>query len=121
MQILHSWQHRDVTLEDCGFDIRIEQVSASVTFHDDQDWIDLFHRIDGVWYHMDNADVFISRNHLVHAGLDIDGLTDVLQNLKRVLSICENAHGPEFEQFNRDGNDYKTLKYWVRIGKPRMQ
>ncbi len=48
LQIRDSWQHEDILLEDCGFDVSIDDQNASLTFVDHQDWVALFAKIDGI-------------------------------------------------------------------------
>ena len=47
LQIRDFWQHEDIVLEDCGFDVSIDDRNASLTFTDHQDWVALFENIDG--------------------------------------------------------------------------
>ena len=118
LEVISSWQHGAITLEDCGFDIKIKDASVSITFVDHQDWIGLFERIDGVYYSTDDAKVFLSRKHLSDAGIEIAGLTDVLEHLTRVMFVGEGVRGPKYEIYDQYRDDPESFKRWVRIRKP---
>ena len=47
LRVRDSWKHKDIVLEDRGFDVSIDDRNASLTFTDHQDWVALFENIDG--------------------------------------------------------------------------
>jgi|TARA_B110000263_G_scaffold204350_1_gene184626 hypothetical protein len=94
LQIKDSWQHEDIRLEDCGFDVEIGDRNASLTFTDHQDWVALFTKIDGIRISMDGQQRLVTCKQMKSAGLEIDGLRDVLENLGSVLEFCSNQKSP---------------------------
>jgi hypothetical protein len=56
--ITSTWKHEDVTLEDCGFTLKVSgSPSVDISFHDGQDWLALFDKIDGVALHSKDGKV----------------------------------------------------------------
>jgi len=94
LQIRDSWQHKDIRLEDCGFDININDQNASLTFVDHQDWVALFTKIDGIRISMKDHQRLVTSEQLISAGIEIDGLADVLENLESVIEFCSNQTEP---------------------------
>ena len=90
LQVRDSWQHEDLYMEDCGFDITIGNQNASLTFVDHQDWVALFSKIDGIRISMQGQQRLITREQLIYAGIEIEGLADVLENLKSVTNYCSS-------------------------------
>ena len=81
LQIRDSWQHKDIRLEDCGFDVSIDDRNASLAFTDHQDWVALFEKIDGIRIPVDGHQRLVTCKQMKSAGIKIDGLSDVLENL----------------------------------------
>ena len=71
-----------MVLEDCGFDINIDGQDASLMFVDHQDWVALFKKIDGIRIPRNDHQRLITCEQLKSAGIEIDGLNDVLKNLE---------------------------------------
>lgn len=94
LQIRDSWQHEDIRLEDCGFDVSIDDQNASLTFVDHQDWVALFAKIDGIHIPMDGQQRLVTCKQMKSAGLEINGLRNVLDNLGSVFEFCSNQKNP---------------------------
>jgi hypothetical protein len=94
LQIRDSWQHKDIRLEDCGFDVEIDDRNASLTFTDHQDWVALFSKIDGIRISMKDHQRLVPREQMKSAGMEIDGLRDILENLGSVIEFCSNQKNP---------------------------
>jgi len=94
LQVKDSWQHEDIYLEDCGFDVFIDGQKASLTFVDHQDWVALFDQIDGIRIPMDGHQRLVTCEQMKSAGMEIDGLSDILENLGSVIEFCSNQANP---------------------------
>ena len=94
LRIRDSWQHKDIVLEDCGFDVSIDDRNASLTFTDHQDWVALFDKIDGIRIPVDGHQRLVTREQMNSAGLEIDGLSDILENLGSVIEFCSDQANP---------------------------
>ena len=94
LQIRDSWQHEDIRLEDCGFDVSIDGRNASLTFTDHQDWVALFDKIDGIRIPMDSHQRLVTCKQMKSAGIKIDGLSDILENLGSVIEFCSDQKNP---------------------------
>ena len=119
LTITSTWKHEDVILEDCGFDVAQANAKASITFFDDQDWKGLFRRIDGIIYGPAGQQKFVSRSDLESAGFEIDGLADLLQELRAVQQFCETAQDPSLDRNVMHNQDPSQFRHWIRIGPPR--
>ncbi len=113
LQILDSWQHKDIYLEDCGFDIKIDAQDAAITFVDHQDWVGLFGKIDGIRIPMKGHQRLVTREQLKSAGIEINGLTDVLKNLRSVIKFCSIQTEPTF--VSNSEYDYRNYLKYVEI------
>ncbi len=115
LQILDFWQHKDTRLEDCGFDVSIDDRNASLTFTDHQDWVALFTKIDGIRISMDGQQRLVTCKQMKSAGMEIDGLRDVLENLGSVIEFCSNQKNPilvpdaEYDYWSH--LDYAQIKF----------
>jgi hypothetical protein len=98
LKIKDFWQHKDMRLEDCGFDIEIGGRQVSLTFSDHQDWVGLFDEFDGIYMSKPDQQVVISREQMNAAGLKINGLKDLLQNLEAVFKFCSKDAVPKVIQ-----------------------
>ena len=94
LQIKDSWQHKDIRLEDCGFDVSIDDRNASLTFTDHQDWVALFDQIDGIHIPMDGHQRLVTHEQMKSAGMEIDSLSDILENLGSVIEFFSNQKNP---------------------------
>ena len=94
LQIRDSWQHKDIVLEDCGFDVSIDNRNASLTFTDHQDWVALFDNIDGIRIPVDGHQRLVACEQMNSAGIKIDGLRDILENLGLVIEFCLDQANP---------------------------
>lgn len=110
LQIRDSWQHKDTRLEDCGFDVNIDGQNASLTFVDHQDWVALFGQIDGIRVPMKDHQRLVTCEQIKSAGIEIDGLTDVLENLEAVFEFCSNQTKPTVVP-NTEYDYWDHLKY----------
>jgi hypothetical protein len=90
LKIKDFWQHKDIRLEDCGFDVEIDDRNASLTFTDHQDWVTLFLKIDGIRITMKDHQRLVTCKQMKSAGMEIDGLRDILENLGSVIEFCSN-------------------------------
>ena len=115
LKIKDYWQHKDMRLEDCGFDVEIGGRQVSLTFSDHQDWVGLFDEFDGIYMTKPDQQLVISREQMNAAGLQIKGLEDLLQNLEVVHAFCmKNAKPkivPNDECDYRDFLNYALLKF----------
>ena len=98
LKIKDYWQHKDIRLEDCGFDVEIGGRQVSLTFSDHQDWVGLFDEFDGIYMSKPDQQVVISREQMNAAGLEINGLKDLLQNLEAVFKFCSKDAVPKVIQ-----------------------
>ena len=94
LRIYDSWQHKDTRLEDCGFDVSIDNQNASLTFTDHQDWVALFDNIDGIRIPVDGHQRLVTCEQMKSAGIKIDGLRDILENLGAVIEFCSDQANP---------------------------
>ena len=94
LQIRDFWQHKDIVLEDCGFDVSIDDRNASLTFTDHQDWVGLFDKMDGIRIPVDGHQRLVACEQMNSAGLEIDGLSDILENLGSVIEFCSDQKNP---------------------------
>lgn len=94
LQIRDSWQHKDIVLEDCGFDVSIDDRNASLAFTDHQDWVALFDKIDGIRIPVDGHQRLVTCKQMKSAGIKIDGLSDILENLGSVIEFCSDQKNP---------------------------
>ena len=115
LRIHDSWQHKDIRLEDCGFDVVIDDRNASLTFTDHQDWVALFENIDGIRIPMDGHQRLVTCKQMKSTGLEINGLSDILENLGSVIEFCSNqAHPilvPDAEYDYWDHLNYSQIKF----------
>lgn len=110
LQFTSAWQHHDITLEDCGCDIEKGNVELRIEFWDRQDWVELFHRVDGIFLREGNNRYDISRDKLSDLGLKITGLTDVLVKLDEVLAACKAHGGPAaFDNYDIRAKNWISL------------
>ena len=86
LKIKNYWQHKDMRLEDCGFDVEIGGRQVSLTFSDHQDWVGLFDEFDGIYMSKPDQQLVISREQMNAAGLQIKGLEDLLHVRCRKLA-----------------------------------
>ena len=113
LKIKDYWQHKDIRLEDCGFDVEIGGRQVSLTFSDHQDWVDLFDKFDGIYMSKPNQQLVISREQMNAAGLKINGLEDLLQNLDAVHAfILKDA---ESKAVSNDEYDYRDFLNYVLL------
>jgi hypothetical protein len=94
LQIRDSWQHKDIRLEDCGFDVSIDDRNASLAFTDHQDWVALFENIDGIRIPVDGHQRLVTCKQMNSASMKIDGLSDILENLGSVIEFCSDQANP---------------------------
>ena len=94
LQIRDSWQHKDIRLEDCGFDVEIDDRNASLTFTDHQDWVALFSKIDGIRISMKDHQRLVTHKEMKSAGRESDRPRGVLENLGSGSEFCSNQKNP---------------------------
>ena len=115
LQIRDSWQHKDIVLEDCGFDVSIDGRNASLTFTDHQDWVALFDNIDGIRIPVDGHQRLATCEQMKSAGIKIDGLSDILVNLGAVIEFCSDQKNPilvpDAQYDYRDHLNYAQIKF----------
>jgi len=115
LEIKDYWQHKDMRLEDCGFDVEIGGRQFSLTFSDHQDWVGLFDEFDGIYMSKPNQQLVISREQMNAAGLKINGLKDLLQNLEAVHAFWIKDAKPKIVLNNecdyRDFLNYALVKF----------
>jgi len=115
LKIKDFWQHKDMRLEDCGFDVEIDGRQVSLTFSDHQDWVGLFDEFDGIYMSKPDQQLVISREQMNAAGLQIKGLEDLLQNLEAVHAFWMKNAKPKIvaneECDYRDFLNYALLKF----------
>ena len=115
LEIKDFWQHKDMRLEDCGFDLEIDGREVSLTFSDHQDWVGLFDEFDGIYMSMPNQQIVNSKEQMNAAGLQIKGLEDLLQNLEVVHAFwMKNAKPrivPNGEYDNQNFLNYVLVNF----------
>jgi hypothetical protein len=115
LKIKNYWQHKDMRLEDCGFDVEIGGRQVSLTFSDHQDWVGLFDEFDGIYMSKPDQQLVISREQMNAAGLQIKGLEDLLQNLEVVHAFwMKNAKPrivPNGEYDNQNFLNYVLVNF----------
>ena len=95
LEIKDYWQHKDMRLEDCGFDVEIGGKQVSLIFSDHQDWVGLFDEFDGIYIPKPDQQSIISKEHMNAAGLQIKGFEDQLLNLETVFKFCSKDAVPK--------------------------
>ena len=115
LQIRDFWQHKDIVLEDCGFDVSIDDRNASLTFTDHQDWVGLFDKMDGIRIPVDGHQRLATCEQMNSAGIKIDGLSDILVNLGAVIEFCSDQKNPilvpDGQYDYRDHLNYAQIKF----------
>jgi len=115
LQIRDSWQHKDIVLEDCGFDVSIDDRNASLAFTDHQDWVALFGKIDGIRIPVDGHQRLVTCKQMKSAGIKIDGLREILENLGAVIEFCSDQKNPilvpDAQYDYRDHLNYAQIKF----------
>ena len=115
LQIRDSWQHKDIVLEDCGFDVSIDDRNASLAFTDHQDWVALFDKIDGIRIPVDGHQRLVTCKQMKSAGIKIDGLREILENLGAVIEFCSDQKNPilvpDAQYDYRDHLNYAQIKF----------
>ena len=123
LQIRDSWQHEDIRLEDCGFDVSIDGRNASLTFTDHQDWVALFDKMDGIRIPMDSHQRLVTCEQMNSAGLEIDGLSDILENLAAVIEFCSDQANPDLVpdvQYDYwDHLNYAQINFFIEKNNPK--
>ena len=115
VHIIDDWQHHDITLEDCGFTVRVnESEPVRIDFYDGDDWALPFKRLDGVTMSYpynpktnDYEEVSFSAGQLRDHGIDATNLGSVLQDIRKLLDLATPRPIPR-EASSRSG-------VWVRI------
>ena len=122
LRIHDSWQHKDIVLEDCGFDVVIDDRNASLTFTDHQDWVALFDNIDGIRIPVDGHQRLATCKQMKSAGIKIDGLSDILVNLGAVIEFCSDQKNPilvpDGQYDYRDHLNYAQVKFFIEKNNP---
>ena len=95
LEIKDYWQHKDMRLEDCGFDVEIGSKQVSLIFSDHQDWVGLFDEFDGICIPKPDQQRIISKEQMNAAGLQIKGIEDQLLNLETVFKFCSKDAVPK--------------------------
>jgi hypothetical protein len=98
LKIKDFWQHKDIRLEDCGFDVEIGGRQVSLTFSDHQEWVGLFDKFDGFYMSEPDQQIVITKKQMNAAGLKIKGLEDLLLNLEAVFKFCSKDAVPKVIQ-----------------------
>jgi hypothetical protein len=107
LKIKDYWQHKDIRLEDCGFDVEIGGRQVSLTFSDHQDWVDLFDKFDGFYMSEPDQQIVFTKKQMNAAGLRINGLEDLLQNLDAVHAFILKDAEPK--ALSNDEYDYRNF------------
>ena len=110
LTITKSWRHEDITLEDCGFDVDVDGTSVYLTFIDHQNWLGLFDDVDGIRFHENGGHVYISREQIRNAGIEIDGLADILGRLADVVEVCRNGTNLEPDK------SFENYRNYIKMG-----
>ena len=102
-------------MEDCGFDVSIDDRNASLTFTDHQDWVALFEKIDGIRIPVDGHLRLVTREQMNSASMKIDGLSDILENLGAVIEFCSDQKNailvPDAQYDYWDHLNYAQIKF----------
>lgn len=118
LTIVSSWQHEDVTLEDCGFTLQMEDAVASFVFWDRQDWRGLFNSIDGIRFQHAGGTRFVSCRELQDAGIPVGDLAELLIQLPEVLRYCTDR-GAADPAADEDAEQVEDQRKWVTMRPPR--
>lgn len=126
LQIVDDWQHHDITLEDCGFTVRVnDSEPVRVDFYEGNDWTLPFKRVDGVTVSYpynpktnDYEEVSFSARQLRDSGINATNLGTVLQDIGKLLDIAKPVRVPRdkspspgaWVRIYRDLNRYKGGK-----------
>ena len=115
LTIKDYWQHKDIRLEDCGYDVEIGGRQVSLTFSDHQDWVALFDKMDGIRIPRDGHQRLVTCEQMNSAGIKIDGLSDILENIGSVIEFCSdqaNLNLVSDEQYDyRDHLNYAVIEF----------
>ena len=115
LKIKDYWQHKDIRLEDCGFDVEIGGRQVSLTFSDHQEWVGLFDKFDGFYMSEPDQQIVITKKQMNASGIKINGLGDLLQNLDAVHAFMLKDAEPKAvsndEYDYRDFLNYALLKF----------
>ena len=115
LKIKDYWQHNDMRLEDCGFDVEIGSKQVSLTFSDHQDWVALFDKMDGIRLPRAGHQRLVTCEQMNSAGIKIDGLSDILENLGSVIEFCSdqaNLNLVSDEQYDyQDHLNYAVIEF----------
>jgi hypothetical protein len=115
VQIIDDWQHHDITLEDCGFTVRVNgSEPVRIDFYDGDHWTLPFRRLDGVTVSYpynprtnDYEEVSFSARQLRDHGVDPTNLGSVLQDIGKLLELATPKPVPR-DEIRRGG-------VWARI------
>ena len=113
LKIKDFWQHKDIRLEDCGFDVEIGGRQVSLTFSDHQDWVDLFDKFDGFYMSEPDQQIVFTKKQMNASGLRINGLKDLLQNLDAVHTFSLKDAEPK--AVSNDEYDYRDFLNYVLL------
>ena len=113
--IRSSWQHKDMTLEDCGFSITCDGVNASLLFSDHQDWGELFDEFDGVILTKGNQTRYVSKTCFRDLEIDVQGLNDALKQLSRMKKIFELPHDERFGEAKIENQPHHRMLGWSKV------
>ena len=113
LKIKDFWQHKDIRLEDCGFDVEIGGRQVSLTFSDHQEWVGLFDKFDGFYMSEPDQQIVITKKQMNASGIKINGLGDLLQNLDAVHAFMLKDAEPK--AVSNDEYDYRDFLNYVLL------
>ncbi len=98
VQIIDDWQHHDISLEDCGFTVKIgSSEPVGIDFYEGENWKTRFWQLDGVVmsfpYNQATNDyeaTYLNAKDFETIGIKLESLSDVLQNIEEVLRLTRS-------------------------------
>jgi len=97
VEILDSWQHHDISLEDCGFKVSYRsQEPVQIDFYENDDWNDPFELVDGftISAYRNRATgkydeiIHVSSKSLKKKGVSVSNLSEFLENQDRIVNFA---------------------------------
>ena len=94
--IVNTWQHKDLTLEDCGVTLKVRECPLiQINFYEGGDWETAFQEIQGIRATRKTGDsesvVYMSTHDFQNAGLHITNLVEMISHLEQVLDALSQT------------------------------
>ncbi len=117
-KITDTWLHRDITLEDFGFDVQVRQCEPiRLNFYEGGDWYRDFGTTDGIIFSKpynpatnDYEITMVSCDELARAGIRVRNLADTISQLEAVLAYLKSR--PDNQSDTPRGGAYYIRIYY---------